>query len=96
MTAEEEFEARADVVAYLDRRKCAVCRSTLSSVTVADVTRSLYSPIFRCPFPHPTCWQFCCPRCGQHIIIATRKGKSWPIDGKVTRRSPRPRAGLDS
>jgi hypothetical protein len=94
MTAEEEFEARADVVAYLDRRKCAVCRSTLSSVAGTDVTRSLHSPIFRCWPPHPTCWQFCCPGCGQYIIIATRKGKSWPIAGEVTRRSPRQRAGL--
>jgi predicted RNA-binding Zn-ribbon protein involved in translation (DUF1610 family) len=96
MDAAAETDARADVVAYLDRRKCAACRSPLASVAASDITRSPYSPCFRCWPPQPTCWQFHCPECGQHLIIAVRKGKAWPIEGEVTRRSPRPRAALDA
>ena len=77
MEAATETDPRVDVVAYLDRRRCAACRSRLSAVAVGDVTRSPYSPKFRCPFPHPTCWRIACPGCGQHIVIAVRKGKAW-------------------
>jgi hypothetical protein len=91
-----ETDARADVVAHLDRHRCAACRGPLSAVAAADVTRSPYSPKFRCWPPHPTCWQLHCPGCGQHIVVAVRKGKAWPITGEVTRRSPRPPAGPDA
>jgi hypothetical protein len=93
MDAEPEIDARPEVIAYLERRKCADCRSPLSSIVVADITRSLHSPVFRCWPPHPTCWQFRCPGCGQDIVVASRKGKCWSITGELTRRSPRPRAG---
>ena len=95
MDVAAETDARADVVAYLDRRWCTACRAPLS-VAVSEVTRSLYSPKFRCWPPHPTCWQLRCPGCGQEIIIAVRKGKAWSITGGVGRRIPQPRTASDA
>jgi hypothetical protein len=96
MKAAVEADPRADVLAYLDRRRCGTCRSPLSAVNVVDVTRSPHSPAFRCWPPHPTCWQLACPGCRQPFTIAVRKAKAWPIFGEITRRSPKPRAKLDA
>jgi hypothetical protein len=91
MNAAVEPDCRADVVAYLDRRRCAACRTSLSAVGIADITRSSNAPKFRCWPPHPTCWELRCSGCAQYFLIAVRTGKSWPITGEVTRRCPRPR-----
>ena len=84
-----EKDSPADVIAFLARRKCGVCRFSLGTLTVASVSRSPYSPKFRCLPPIPTCWNIACPGCGQSIMVCVRKGKAWAhYPAKVTRRSP--------
>ena len=95
MDAAEDIDPRADVVAYLDRRRCAACRVLLSGVAARGVTRSAVGPVFRCSPPPPTVWRIACPGCGRDILIAVRKGKAWALFDAVTRRSPRPRARQD-
>jgi hypothetical protein len=90
-----EPDSPEDVVAYLDRRKCGACRTPLGSITVAAVSRSRYSPKFRCFPPAPTCWEFSCPGCGQQVVICVRRGKAWPLyPSLVSRRSPQRRSGV--
>jgi hypothetical protein len=74
-----EPDSPADVVAYLDRRRCDVCRAELGSVPSAAVSRSRHSPKWRCWPPPPTCWELVCPACGQQITIWVRKGKAGPL-----------------
>jgi hypothetical protein len=89
-----EADPRADVVAYLDRRKCGACRSPLDSVAVADL--SPYHRVkFRCFPPAPSCWEFACSGCGHRVVICVRKGKAWPLyPSLVSRRSPQRRTGV--
>jgi len=47
-----EPDSPADVVAYLDRRRCGVCQAELGSVLAAAVSRSRHSPKWRCWPPH--------------------------------------------
>lgn len=90
---EDEPDPRPAVLAYLERRKCGVCRASLESVTIADVLESSVSPAFRCFPPAPSCWNLLCKACGQQIMMAVRKGKAWPVyPAKVSRRSPKRRA----
>lgn len=95
MNPEARIDARADVVAYLDRRKCGQCRSSLSSVAIDDVARTPLTCVYRCFPPVPTWWTLRCPGCGQDLVIAARKGKCWRTRGEITRRSPRPRPAQD-
>jgi hypothetical protein len=82
-------DSPAHVVAYLDRRRCVECGTSLSSVFAADVTRSQHSPKWRCSPPPPTCWEFVCPGCEERITIWVRKGKAGPLyPSRVSRRSP--------
>jgi hypothetical protein len=85
-------DSPADVVAYLDRRRCGECGTPLGSITAVEVSRSQHSPKWRCWPPHPTCWDFACPGCGQQITIWVRKGKAGPLyPSRVSRRSPQRR-----
>jgi hypothetical protein len=90
MDGESVVDPRQQVIAYLDRRKCGNCRLPLASVGVGDLV-PYHGVVFRCFPPAPTCWEFHCSGCGERLVICVRKGKAWPLDGVVTRRSPLPR-----
>lgn len=82
-------DSPADVVAYLERRRCDFCRAKLGPVTAAAISPSQHGPAWRCFPPHPTCWDLACPECGQQITIWVRKGKAGPLyPSLVSRRSP--------
>ncbi len=83
----------ADVVAYLDRRRCGACGVSLSTVTARDVSRSQICPQWRCLPPAPSCWEFSCPGCRVSITVWVRKGKAGPLyPSRISRRSPQRRA----
>src|SRR5262245_39620533 len=89
---QQAADSPADVVAYLDRRRCGQCGTSLGSVSTSEILLSRHHPKWRCPWPHPTCWDFSCPTCGQAITIWVRKGKAGPFgDTHVSRRSPKRR-----
>jgi hypothetical protein len=49
-----------------------LCQADLGSVPADAVSRSRHSPRWRCPPPHPICWELVCPGCGQEITVWVR------------------------
>ena len=88
-----EPDPRPAVLAYLERRSCCVCNAPLETVGVADL-EPFHGVRFRMYPPHPTCWSFGCPSCGQQIVVCVREGRSWVLrPSSVSRRRPRRRGG---
>ena len=75
-------DPRAVAATFLQQHSCPTCSWSFVNVRGADLSRG-HTPKYRCPPPHPTCWQIRCPRCSAWINLAVRFDKVWPEAGST-------------